>query len=114
VTLLEKIGEIAIAPADLKNVKLTGIRQKFAGLDRTPYSATFKAGKFSFLLVNVHLFFGSDAKKAYIERRQLETFAVARWADQREGSKFSFARDITALADFNMPKPRKRTRSSRR
>lgn len=104
VKLLEKIGEIALPPTDLKNIKLPGITQKFAGFDRTPYIATFQAGQFSFLLVNVHLFFGSDAKKKDIERRQLETFAVARWADQREGSQFSFTRDIIALGDFNMPK----------
>lgn len=104
VRLLEKIGEIALPPADLKNIKLSGVKQKFAGFDRNPYLATFQAGKLSFLLVNVHLFFGSDTKKADIERRALETLAVARWAQQREKSKFSFTRDIVALGDFNMPK----------
>lgn len=104
VALLEKIGEIALPPADLKNIKLPGVKAKFAGFDRTPYLATFRAGYLSFLLVNVHLFFGSDAKKADIERRALETFAVARWAQQRQRSKFSFTRDIIALGDFNMPK----------
>jgi endonuclease/exonuclease/phosphatase family metal-dependent hydrolase len=104
VTLLEKIGEIALPPKDLKNIKLPGVKQKFAGFDRTPYLAMFQAGQSRFLLVNVHLFFGSDAKKADIGRRALETFAVARWAQQREKSKFSFTRDIIALGDFNMPK----------
>ncbi len=104
VRLLEKIGEIALPPADLKNIKLLAVKRKFAGFDRTPYLATFQAGRLSFLLVNVHLFFGSDAKKADIERRALETFAVARWAEQRQKSKFSFTRDIIALGDFNMPK----------
>lgn len=104
VALLEKVGEVALPPSDLKNVKLPGVKAKFAGFDRTPYLATFRAGRMSFLLVNVHLFFGSDAKKADIERRALETFAVARWAQQRQGSKYSFTRDIIALGDFNMPK----------
>jgi len=104
VKLLEKIGEIAHQPADIKNVKLSGFTRKFEGFDRNPYIATFQAGKLSFLLVNVHLFFGSDAKTADIERRMLETFAIARWAEQQQKSKFSFTRDIIALGDFNMPK----------
>lgn len=104
VRLLEKIGEIALPPADLKNIKLSAVKRKFAGFDRNPYLATFQAGRLSFLLVNVHLFFGSDTKKADIERRALETFAVARWAEQRQKSQFSFTRDIVALGDFNMPK----------
>jgi len=104
VKLLEKIGEVAIFPADLKNIKLAGIKQKFAGFDRTPYLASFQVGTFSCLLVNVHLFFGSDANQRDIERRALETFSVARWAEQRERSKFSFTRDIIVLGDFNLPK----------
>lgn len=104
VNVLEKIGEIAPPPTDLKNIKLPGVKQKFAGFDRTPYLASFQAGTLSFLLANVHLFFGSDAKKADVERRALETFAVARWAAQREKSPFSFTRDIIALGDFNLPK----------
>jgi endonuclease/exonuclease/phosphatase family metal-dependent hydrolase len=39
-----------------------------------------------------------------MERRALETFAVARWADQRRKSQFAFTREIVALGDFNMPK----------
>ena len=39
-----------------------------------------------------------------MQRRALETFAVARWAAQRRSSRFSFAREVVALGDFNMPK----------
>jgi hypothetical protein len=81
---------------------------KFEGFDRTPYIATFIAGKLSFQLVNVHLYYGTmktaAEKKASIERRALETFAVALWAHDRKQSAFSFTRDIIALGDFNMPK----------
>ena len=54
-------------------------------------------------LANVHLYFG-PAGPASIERRALETFAVARWADREASSGFTFTRDIIALGDFNMPK----------
>jgi len=108
VSLLEMIGEIAYPVAALKRVKLKGIKKKFEGFDRSPYLVTFSAGKLSFLLVNVHLYYGQmktkAQKKASMERRALETFAVALWAHDREKSTFSFTRDIIALGDFNMPK----------
>lgn len=103
VVLQEKVGEIAIPPKDLPKIKLPGITKKFDGFDRTPYLAAWQAGALSFLLVNVHLFFGSDAKKD-VQRRALETFAVARWADLRINSSFVFTRDMIVLGDFNMPK----------
>ena len=103
--LLEKIGEIAIAPAELRHIRLPGVSQPFEGFDRNPYLAAFQTGsENSYLFVNVHLFFGSDAKPMDIQRRALETYAVARWADLRRRSAFSFTREIVALGDFNMPK----------
>jgi hypothetical protein len=39
-----------------------------------------------------------------MERRALETFAVARWASLRQKSRFSFTRELAVLGDFNMPK----------
>lgn len=104
VTLLEKVGEIAIPPSDLPFIKLEGIAAEFKGFDRNPYLAAFQAGHFRFILVNVHLFFGDDAAAASIDRRCLETFAVARWCDIRRRSKNSYTRDIIALGDFNLPK----------
>jgi len=100
---LELIGEVAFPPSQYGRVRLPGIRRKFDGFDRTPYFATFAAGRFSFTLVNVHLFYGSE-KKQDVERRALETFAVAHWADREARSRFSFTRDVIALGDFNMPK----------
>jgi hypothetical protein len=54
-------------------------------------------------LVNVHLFFGTATKKADMDRRALETYAVAKWADARKKSLFSFTRELAAMGDFNMP-----------
>jgi endonuclease/exonuclease/phosphatase family metal-dependent hydrolase len=89
----------------LQHIKLKGVAQKFNGFDRNPYLATFQVSPTnSFLLVNVHLYFGSDKNAKDIQRRALETFAVARWADLRRKSEFSFTREIVALGDFNMPK----------
>lgn len=102
VTVLEKVGEIAVPPSDKRYIKLPGIQQKFPGFDRNPYLAAFRAGSFTFLLVNVHLYFGSDSAIS-MNRRSLETYAVARWADLRRKSKNAYTRDIIALGDFNLP-----------
>jgi endonuclease/exonuclease/phosphatase family metal-dependent hydrolase len=101
--VLEEIGEIAVPPKDLPHIKLPGVTETFHGFDRNPYLATFQVGQTSLLFVNVHLCYGSEAKTD-MNRRALETFAVARWADQRRKSEFSFAREVVALGDFNMPK----------
>lgn len=101
--LLEEVGEIAFPPSYYNKIKLPGNPLKFVGFDRTPYLVSFEAGETSFTLVNVHLFFG-DNKPASLNRRALETFAVAKWCDQRKKSHFSFTRELLAMGDFNMPK----------
>jgi endonuclease/exonuclease/phosphatase family metal-dependent hydrolase len=102
-TMLEEIGEIAFPPSRCKSIKLPGINAQFSGFDRTPYLAAFAVGNTSLMFVNVHLFFG-DEKAESIARRSLETFAVAKWADLRKRSPFSYTRELVALGDFNMPK----------
>lgn len=105
--LLEEIGEISFPPKEAARVAIPGVKAKFAGFDRTPYLASFVLNdKMSVLLINVHLFYGSEAKPD-IQRRALETAAVARWAAVRRKSRYSFAREVVALGDFNMPKPDK-------
>lgn len=104
VKLLELVGEIAVPPSDHQDIKLPGITQPLTGFDRNPYLAAFKAGSFTVLLVNVHLYFGKESEAASIERRCLETYAVARWADLNVKSKHAYATDIIALGDFNLPK----------
>lgn len=101
--LLEEVGEIAFPPSRYSSIKLPGVDARFNGFDRTPYLAAFAAGKTSLMFVNVHLFYG-DEKPASIARRSLETFAVAKWADLRNKSPYSFTRELVVLGDFNMPK----------
>lgn len=100
----ELVGEVAIPPAELKDVHLPGVTRPFAGFDRNPYLAAFQAGTFRFTLVNVHLYFGDDSERASIERRSLEAFALARWADREVKSKYAYTQDIITLGDFNLPK----------
>lgn len=104
VELLELVGQVNVPPRDLSKVKISGITQKFTGFDRDPYLASFKAKSFRFTLVSVHLFFGSESK-VDVERRSLETLAVARWADLERTSDWCYCDDIIVLGDFNLPKP---------
>jgi endonuclease/exonuclease/phosphatase family metal-dependent hydrolase len=101
---LEKVGRLSIPPSQLRHIKLPGSTQPFPGFDRGPYMAAFSGlnGKLRLLLVNVHNFFGSD-DPVDIERRALETFAVARWASLRHESKSAYVPDILPLGDFNLP-----------
>ncbi len=100
---LEKTGRLSIPPSELGRISLKGVTETFRGFDRGPYVSTFRSGRFSVELVNVHLFFGSDSARADIERRLLETYAVARWCDKRRTSPNAYLRDIVALGDFNLP-----------
>lgn len=98
----EQIGELALEPKDLKNIKLPGIRQKFEGFDRNPFHQSFKFGSLNFTLVNVHLYYGSDRGEK-VQRRQLETYALARWAKRQAHSKAAYDPNLILLGDFNLP-----------
>lgn len=99
---LEKVGRLSIPPNQLARIKVPGTDRGFEGWDRGPYAAAFEAGSFRFLLVNVHLFYGSDAAED-MERRAREAFAVAWWAERRQKSENVFVKDIIPLGDFNLP-----------
>jgi exonuclease III len=106
VKMLEEVGEYAIPPSDYGDIKITDVAATFGGFDRSPFLVSFAAGKFQFTLMTVHLYFGDDADKKSIGRRCLEAYAVARWADLRSKSKYTFngIKDVFALGDFNLPK----------
>jgi endonuclease/exonuclease/phosphatase family metal-dependent hydrolase len=103
VSRLKEVGRLAIPPSQLGRIKLPGTATPFPGFDRGPYLASFAVGAFRFSLLNVHLFFGSD-EAADLDRRTLETFAVAWWADHRHRDSKSYLVDIVPLGDFNLPK----------
>jgi len=103
VSRLKEVGRLSIPPSQLTRIKAPGTGTPFLGFDRGPYLASFAAGDFEFMLLNVHLFYGSD-DPADLDRRTLETFAVAWWADSRHRDSNSYVTDIVPLGDFNLPK----------
>jgi endonuclease/exonuclease/phosphatase family metal-dependent hydrolase len=103
IAVLEEVGHVTIPPSDFPDINLPGVTQGFSGFDRNPYLVTFQAAAKRFVLANVHLFFGDDEDQASIDRRCLEAYAIARWADLRRKDNEAYASDVLALGDFNLP-----------
>lgn len=103
VELLELVGEVAVPPSQHRYIRLRDVSGTFTGFDRNPYICSFKAEDFTFMLVSVHLYYGKN-RWYDIDRRTLETFAVARWAKQRQESDLSYCQNVVVLGDFNLEK----------
>jgi endonuclease/exonuclease/phosphatase family metal-dependent hydrolase len=104
-TLLEETGEIAVPPRWRHVIRVPGSTQKFNGFDRNPYLASFrvKGTEFVFVIVNVHLYFGSDSKASH-NRRFMESLATARWADLRRRNDDAYTTNMMVMGDFNLEK----------
>ena len=103
VTLLDKVGEVAVPPRWAYTIKVPGSSQKFQGFDRNPNLAAFQSGNLIFVVVNVHLYYGKDT--AYHKnRRFMEALATARWGDLRRKSQNAYSTSIIILGDFNLEK----------
>ena len=102
VSPMEEVSEVTIPPSDLGKIKLPGVKTGFGGFDRNPYLVSFKSGDFQFLLCNCHLFFGK--RSIGFDRRCLEAYAVAWWADGRHRDEHAYLDNVLALGDFNLPK----------
>jgi endonuclease/exonuclease/phosphatase family metal-dependent hydrolase len=103
VTALEEVGRVTVPVSELNDVRLRTVKQPFQGFDRNPYLVSFRAGKLELVLANVHLYFGGGSSERGIERRCLEAYAVARWADLRRRDEQAYTRNVLALGDFNLP-----------
>ncbi len=103
IALQELIGEVAVSPKDHRYIKIKGNKQHFRGFDRNPYLCSFSWKNISLILITVHSFSGRKVKKD-IDRRALEAYAIARYADLQTKSRYSFSKNIITLGDFNIPK----------
>lgn len=108
VSLGPKIGEVVIVDNDRRYVRLPGIERVFHGFNRNPYLASFTVEDTDILFANCHLLYGSQRtateRRASMERRQLEAYAIARWCDLRRGDTHAWTRNIFAVGDFNLPR----------
>lgn len=99
----ELAAEVAVPPSHQRYIRFPTVSGEFKGFDRNPFVSAFTIGGLDITFVSVHLYFGSKNWKA-VDRRTLETFAVARWANARRRSQSRYAKNIAVLGDFNLPK----------
>ncbi len=66
---------------------------------RSPYLASFRAGKFDFVLLTAHIRWGKSEKE---RKRSLET--LADWIEKRRKSEHVVDKDLIVMGDFNIPK----------
>jgi len=66
---------------------------------RSPFMASFRAGSFDFILITVHIRWGSGAAARVAPLRLL-----AEWIHKRRSEKYVFDKDIIVMGDFNIPK----------
>jgi len=73
-------------------------------LHRIPYAASFRAGRFDFIIVSVHIYFGSNSLGE--KHRQVEINNIVDYIHKMSGAEGSraFDRDIFLVGDFNIEK----------
>jgi endonuclease/exonuclease/phosphatase family metal-dependent hydrolase len=69
-------------------------------LHRMPYCASFRAGRFDFVIVDAHIFFG---KKKEEEFRAKEIVALVDFVISQSKSAKAFDQDFFLVGDFNIP-----------
>jgi len=71
-------------------------------LHRMPYCASFRAGRFDFVIANTHIYFGTGTKGK--QQREEEIENLVRFIDRRSRTEASkvFDRDFFVVGDFNI------------
>jgi endonuclease/exonuclease/phosphatase family metal-dependent hydrolase len=90
------VGELVIPPEEIGNVTAERLNKQFA---KTPYAVSFRAQQntaFAFVLVTVHIVWGSDPALRATEANRLATW-IKDWAT----APHVWDPDIFALGDFN-------------
>lgn len=82
--------------------KVSGKTHMGYQLHRMPYCASFRAGRFDFVVTNVHIYYGED--EAGKEERGKEIAELVKYIDQRSRTEKSkvFDRDFFVVGDFNI------------
>ena len=89
-------AEVIMAPGQGK--KTVGPELEF---ERTPYMASFRVSGCNFILVTVHIYYGSGSAVQY---RLKEIENVAKFLEKRSGDTDSLDSDYIACGDFNIEK----------
>ncbi|MDH3678059.1 MAG: endonuclease/exonuclease/phosphatase family protein [Nitrosopumilus sp.] len=100
---LEMSGTVATSYAEIKHIKLPGINQKFKGFEINPHFVSFRVENSNFVIANAHICFREE-KQDDRNRRDLEAYALARWASIRQKSVYNEFDFFLVSGDLNLPK----------
>lgn len=87
-------AELVVPQAELDEVSPDALQRQFA---RTPYAVSFRCGDQTFILVTLHVLYGSSAAERTPELR-----AIAEWLDRWARDVNSWDHNLIALGDFNI------------
>jgi endonuclease/exonuclease/phosphatase family metal-dependent hydrolase len=87
-------GEVVLPEEELKSVKPDAMKRQFA---RTPYAVSFLAGSETFVMVTLHVDYGTSAAGRIPELK-----AIAAWLDDWAQQADDFGQNLIALGDFNI------------
>ncbi|MCB0835905.1 MAG: pentapeptide repeat-containing protein [Bacteroidetes bacterium] len=96
-------SEIVLPPMKVKDEDGKTQKQAITQVARTPFMVGFNSGDTSFILVSVHILYGSS--KADDEERVLEIKHVAEFLRDRAYAPTTWSKNIALLGDFNIFDP---------
>ncbi len=86
----------------IKRIKKAGEFRETHNWWRSPYLASFKSGKFDFVMLAAHVRWGDDSSDSK-EKRTIALGKLADWIKKRRESEHVKDKDIFVLGDFNIP-----------
>lgn len=86
--------ELVVPQEWLQEVGADALQRQFA---RTPYAVSFRAGATTFILVTLHVMYGTDSSS-----RVPELKAIARWMRDWADQTSDWAQNLLVLGDFNI------------
>ena len=92
-------GLAAEADPPRKKNRKTGIYEPTIQWWRNPFMASFRSGNFDFILLSVHIRWGSGADARIPPLKEL-----AKWIEKRRKERHVIDKDIIIMEDFNIPK----------
>lgn len=86
--------ELVVPEEQLSNISSEALNRQFA---RTPYAVGFRSGQVTFVLVTLHILYGSKAKDRIPELK-----AIAHWLADWAKQVNDYEQNLIAMGDFNI------------
>ena len=71
-------------------------------LHRMPYCASFKAGRFDFVIASAHIYYGKTKEEKKERKKEIETLAKYIYKRSKTNQNKVFDRDFFIVGDFNI------------